>query len=64
MQADKLVLLVSQAAVQRHGNEVGLYEADVAASCEIEDEEEEQAMQPEMVNDEDPGSDEEKVYPI
>ena len=65
VQADKLVFIASQAAVQRHGNEVDLYEADVAALCEMEDEEDEQAVQPEMVDDEEPHSDEEEgVFPI
>ena len=41
LQADKLIFIASQAAVERHGNEKDLFEQDVAALCEAEMAEEE-----------------------
>ena len=63
MQVDKLVFFAGQAAVQRHVNEVDLCEANVAAWSEMDDEEVEQMIQPEVLN-EDPYSGEEEVYLI
>lgn len=43
-QADKLVFIASQAAVERHGNQLDMYEQDVAALCEAEMSEEDASV--------------------
>ena len=43
LQADKLVFIASQAAVENRGNQKDMYELDVAALCEAEMHEEEMA---------------------
>ena len=51
MQADKLISMSSQAAVQRRGNETELFEQDIAAMGEAQQEEEDEQCEAEEVSD-------------
>ncbi|DBA77843.1 TPA: hypothetical protein ACH3X1_009197 [Trebouxia sp. C0004] len=51
--ADKLIFISSQAAVQHRGNETGLFEQDIAAMCEAQQEEEDEQCEGEEVSDQD-----------
>ena len=53
MQAGKLILISSQAAVQRCSNETDLFEQDIAAMCEAQQEEEDEQCDVEEVSDQD-----------
>ena len=53
MQADKLIFIFGQAAVQRRGNETDLFEQDIAAMCEAQQEEEDEQCEVEEVSDQD-----------
>ena len=48
----KLIFISTQAAVQRHGNETDLFEQDIAAMCEAQQEEDE-LCEVEEVSDQD-----------
>ncbi|DBA98559.1 TPA: hypothetical protein ACH3X1_014363 [Trebouxia sp. C0004] len=51
--ADKLIFISSPAAVQRHGNDTDLFEQDIAAMCEAQQEEEDEQAGVEEVSDQD-----------
>ena len=53
MQADKLIFISSQAAVQRYSNDtdLSLFEQDIAAMCEAQEEEEDEQAEVEEVSD-------------
>ncbi|DBA83957.1 TPA: hypothetical protein ACH3X1_006451 [Trebouxia sp. C0004] len=51
--ADKLISISSQAAVQRHGNDTDLFEQDIAAMCEAQQEEEDEQAEVKEVSDQD-----------
>ncbi|DBA86741.1 TPA: hypothetical protein ACH3X1_016632 [Trebouxia sp. C0004] len=53
MQAEKLIFISSQAAVQRHGNDTDLFKQDIAAICEAQQEEEDGQAEVEEVSDQD-----------
>ncbi|KAL0041073.1 hypothetical protein WJX77_004057 [Trebouxia sp. C0004] len=48
--ADKLIFISSPAAVQRHGNDTDLFEQDIAAMCEAQQEEEDEQAGVEEAN--------------
>ncbi len=53
MQAEKLIFVSSQAAELPHNNETDLFEQDIAAMCEAQQEEKDEQCEVEEVSDQD-----------